>query len=246
MLKIATEGMIRLIIFFTLSLFVTVGAYAQTLHEPHMRIAVSNSSSPQVALTLDACSGSIDMRILDTLIEHRIKATIFITGRWIKSNEKAVKLLNQNSDLFQIENHGANHVPAIIGKKRPYGIKPAGTAKAVLDELIGGELAIKLSTNSEPVWFRGATALYSNDAIELIEQHNYFIAGFSLNGDIGASASAKATAFRIANANNGDVIIAHINQPKRAAGAGVVKGLLALVEKGFEFVRLDEVEVVGE
>ncbi|TIT39415.1 MAG: polysaccharide deacetylase, partial [Mesorhizobium sp.] len=56
---------------------------------------------------------------------------------------------------------------------------------------------------------------------------------------------AKETAKRIAAAKDGDVIIAHINQPTHAAGEGVVQGLLALKDKGMTFVRLDDADGTG-
>jgi peptidoglycan/xylan/chitin deacetylase (PgdA/CDA1 family) len=75
----------------------------------------------------------------------------------------------------------------------------------------------------------------------LVATMGYRIGGFSLNGDIGASASEKATETRIASAKSGDVIISHVNQPTHPAGAGVVEGVLALKAKGFKFVRLEDV-----
>jgi hypothetical protein len=36
------------------------------------------------------------------------------------------------------------------------------------------------------------------------------------------------------------VILAHVNQPKRPAGAGVVEGVLALKARGFRFVTLNQ------
>ncbi len=36
------------------------------------------------------------------------------------------------------------------------------------------------------------------------------------------------------------MIIAHINQPKKTAGNGVVQGIIALQAKGFSFVWLDD------
>ena len=36
------------------------------------------------------------------------------------------------------------------------------------------------------------------------------------------------------------MIIAHINQPKKPAGSGVVQGILALQAKGFSFVWLED------
>ena len=73
-----------------------------------------------------------------------------------------------------------------------------------------------------PKWFRGATAEYSPSAIAMIRKLGFKIAGFSINGDGGSLLGAKETARRIAAAKDGDVIIAHINQPTHAAGEGVL------------------------
>ena len=57
---------------------------------------------------------------------------------------------------------------------------------------------------------------------------------------IWASLPAKTVSSRIAKAKNGDVIIAHMNQPKRVSGQGVADGILALQSKGFTFVKLSD------
>ena len=92
----------------------------------------------QCAVTLDACMGETDMRILGPLIDNRIAVTIFATERWINNNAAAVALLLQHPDLFVIENHGARHVPAVIGTEKVYGLTPAGTADGVFAEVNGG------------------------------------------------------------------------------------------------------------
>jgi hypothetical protein len=43
----------------------------------------------------------------------------------------------------------------------------------------------------------------------------------------------------MAGAANGDVIVAHINQPTRPSGEGVVAGIKALQNRGASFIRLD-------
>jgi hypothetical protein len=60
---------------------------------------------------------------------------------------------------------------------------------------------------------------------------------------MGASLPAASVERRIRAAKNGDVIIAHINQPKRVSGAGVAAGLLALHAEGVRFVRLDDATI---
>lgn len=236
----------KLISAFVICFGLAIPAQASDLLEPHMRISRGGPGAPQVALTLDACSGGVDLRILDALIRERIPATLFITRRWLEANPDATMFLKQHRDLFDFEDHGAEHIPAVIGSEKPYGITPAGTANAVLAEVQGGAAAVERAFGEKTQFYRGATALYTPDAISLIEQSGFKIAGFSLNGDFGASASAALTAKNIAGAKDGDVIIAHMNQPNRASGPGVVAGVMALKAKGFKFVRLDEVDVIAE
>jgi peptidoglycan/xylan/chitin deacetylase (PgdA/CDA1 family) len=71
------------------------------------------------------------------------------------------------------------------------------------------------------------------------------IAGYSLNGDGSSLLGANDTEKRIGHASDGDVILAHINQPSHAAGAGVVAGILRLKARGFAFARLSDVQTVG-
>src|SRR5258708_37377575 len=87
--------------------------------EVHQVLAVSGGGDESVAaLTLDACDGGFDADLIGFLIENRIAATIFATKKWLDRNPAAVALLKAHSDLFDIENHGANHVPAVIGRDR--------------------------------------------------------------------------------------------------------------------------------
>ena len=71
------------------------------------------------------------------------------------------------------------------------------------------------------------------------------VAGYSLNGDGGATFGAGLAEKRIAAARDGDVVIAHINQPRRPAGGGVARGILDLKAKGYQFVKLDDGAAVG-
>lgn len=215
-------------------------ARGSSLIEPHMHF-VPPKGALQVAITLDACMGETDMRILGPLVENAIPVTIFATRLWLDRNPAAIRVLKQNPDLFVVENHGAKHLSAVIGNERPYGLVPAGTADAVAEEVRGGAEAITRAFGTTPKWYRDATALYSPDAIRVVSSMGFRIAGFSLNGDFGASAPARTAHKRIAGAKSGDIIISHINQPHRPAGEGVISGILALKARGFSFVHLDDV-----
>ena len=210
--------------------------------EPKLYVTKGGKATPQVALTLDACSGQTDLRILNALVDNHIPATIFVTGRWLKRNVAALGVMKAHADLFELENHGLNHVPAIDDQPTMFGLKTAGSQAAIQSEIQGGVDALQTAAITKPAWYRDATARYSDDAITLIHQLGYRVAGYSLNADMGASLMAGQVEKRITAAKDGDVIIAHVNQPGRVAGEGVVKGILTLKQKGFRFVRLEDTQ----
>lgn len=210
------------------------------LTEPKLTIAQVKGEGPAVALTFDACMGKVDDRILDTLIENRIPSTVFVTARWLKHNAAAFAVMRANPDLFEIEDHGENHVPAIDVPMTVFGIKTAGSAEAVAAEVEGGAQAIIAAGGERPVWFRGATAKYTPSAIAEIQSLGYRVAGYSINGDSGSLLGSSSVARQYHRAKDGDVIISHINQPTHEAGEGVVKGILDLKARGFRFVRLKD------
>lgn len=222
-----------------------VSVHAAPLVEPTLHIKPEDGGAGRVALTLDACGGHTDNRILSALVENKIPATIFVTGIWLKRNADSVEILRAHPDLFELENHGGRHIPAVDTPRKIYGISSAGSPEAVVAEVESGAAALAGTGGPAPKWFRGATAEYSPSAIAMIRKLGFKIAGFSINGDGGSLLGAKETARRIAAAKNGDVIIAHINQPTHAAGEGVVQGLLALKERGVTFVRLDDADGIG-
>jgi peptidoglycan/xylan/chitin deacetylase (PgdA/CDA1 family) len=215
------------------------------LVEPTLHIAPGGEAGPRVALTFDACMGKSDMRILGALIDNRLQATIFVTERWIKSNRGVFETMLKHSDLFEIEDHGARHVPAVDRPMRIYGIKAAGSAEAVRTEVAGGADAILEASGRHAGWFRGATAKYTPGAIAEIRGMGLEVAGYSLNGDGGATFSAHLAEKSVAAAKDGDVVIAHINQPGRSSGGGVAKGILDLKAKGYRFVKLADGGATG-
>ncbi len=211
----------------------------KSLVEPQLTVPRGGSVA-RVALTFDACMGKTDHRILDLLVRENIPATIFVTARWLRHNPQAVAILNGRPDLFEIENHGENHIPAVDRPVTIYGIAAVGSPEAVAKEVQGGASAIATATGRPPHWFRGSTARYSRSAIAQIRAMGYEIAGYSVNGDGGSLLGARESERRFASAQDGDVVISHINQPTHAAGEGVVKGILALKARGVQFVRLQD------
>ncbi len=216
---------------------------AEASVEPRFR-CVPSAGRRRVALTLDACGGGFDMRIADALLAHRARATIFATADWLRANPRPLALLKAHPNLFGFENHGAHHVPPVLGSGTLFGLRVAGTLAAVRQEVEGGAAAIQATIGTAPRWYRGATARYSPAALEEIVRLGQGIAAFSLNGDEGASLPAATVERRVSAARDGEVVIGHINQPHRPAGAGFARAITTLAGQGVEWVTLDELRPV--
>ena len=213
--------------------------------EIHDRIASTDSKSNRVALTLDACSGKFDEDVVQFLIRNRIPATLFATAKWLRSNPRGVALLKANLDLFDIEDHGENHIPAVIGAGRSvYGIPGEPDVLHLRREVLEGAKAIEAATGVPPHWYRGATAVYDQAASDEIRRMGFKIAGFSVNADAGATLNQVQIIERLKHVKGGDVIIAHMNKPAGSTAEGLSVGLLDVLRRGLVFVRLDAVDLV--
>ena len=227
------------------TVLISLNAYAQSRAvEIHDRIVQNEGPNNRVALTLDACSGRFDGDLITFLIQNRIPATIFATKIWLERNARGVAVLKAHLDLFDIEDHGENHIPAVIGAgRRVYGIPGEPDILHLRREVSEGARAIEKYIGVAPHWYRGATGEYDQQAADEIRRMHYKIAGFSVNADAGATLSKAAVENRLRNVKAGDVIIAHMNKPLSFTAEGMSTGLLDLVRRGLVFVRLDQVDL---
>jgi hypothetical protein len=101
--------------------------------EPRMRLRNASPGCPNVATTL---------------VESGIKATIFNTGLSLRDNPVRPPFLPVHHDLFAIEDHGALHIPPVLGHRRIYGTLTAGDLAAVRCEATDGTAFIRAATGT--------------------------------------------------------------------------------------------------
>jgi len=212
--------------------------------EVHQLLALPQPETKIAALTLDACGGGYDARLIRFLVAERIPATVFATRKWIERNANGVTNLRSHPELFDIEDHGANHVPAVIGVgRRVYGIAGNPDVVHLESEVRDGAAAVEAVTGDAPRWYRGATAEYDPEALQVIMAMGYKVAGFSINADAGATLTRETIAARLNAVRPGDIIIAHMNKPGSDTAEGLASGLKSLLARGFRFVTLREMDV---
>jgi peptidoglycan/xylan/chitin deacetylase (PgdA/CDA1 family) len=232
-------------LFAVLFAFVSLGVHAgQNPVEIHDQLAAQPEAGRNIALTLDACGGKYDEDLINFLIKNQIPATIFATKKWLVRNPKAIAVIKTHLDLFDVEDHGEKHIPAVIGKGRTvYGIPGEPDVIHLRREVTEGAHAVEQATGIAPRWYRGATGEYDAQSIKEIEKLGYKIAGFSVNADDGATLKKRTIEKRLSHVKAGDVIIAHMNKPDSDSAEGLAVGLAYLLKAGFVFVRLDRVDL---
>jgi peptidoglycan/xylan/chitin deacetylase (PgdA/CDA1 family) len=232
------------LIFLALILIPVFALADQRPIEIHDQLVSQPGSVKKIALTLDACSGKFDDDLIEFLIQKRIPTTIFATKKWLDENPKGLSIIKAHLDLFDVEDHGEKHIPAIIGVGRKvYGIPGEPDVIHLRREVSAGALAVEEATGIAPHWYRSATAEYDPQAINEIDKMGYKIAGFSVNADAGATLKKVAIEKKLEHVKDGDVIIAHMNKPASDTAEGLAVGLAYLLKTGFSFVRLDQVDL---
>ena len=242
--EVSRRGFCRAALGSTVGLSIATASHAADRDapvEPRLRLADAPADKRVIALTFDCCPGAFDTRIATVLVSEHIPATIFVTWLWMRRNPEGLALLLAHPELFSIQNHGELHIPPVLGDRTIFGIHVAGDLPTITREIENGAQAIRTATGATPRWYRAATGFYTPSVLPDIEAMGFAIGGYSLSADLGASLPASRVAARMANARSGDVIVAHLNQPTRPSGQGVVEGLRALQHDGVTFARLDQV-----
>ncbi|MFI6156704.1 polysaccharide deacetylase family protein [Kitasatospora sp. NPDC051170] len=196
------------------------------------------------ALTFDACGGpggnGYDADLIDFLRAHAVPATLFLNARWIDANPDTFERLAADP-LFEIGNHGTVHRPLSVTGRSAYGIAGTGDVGEVYDEVAGNANKLTALLGHPPRFFRSGTAHYDDVATRVVADLGERVAGFTVNGDGGATLSASEVRREVAGAGPGAIVIGHMNHPGGGTAPGVAAAVPGMLAAGRRFVRLSDV-----
>lgn len=204
---------------------------------------VLRSGTDAIALTLDACGGpggnGVDTALLDLLRTERIPATLFLNARWIEAQPALVAELAAE-ELFELANHGTEHLPLSVTGRAAYGIRGTHDVAEVIDEVYANHELLLGITGTAPRFFRPGTAHLDDVAAALVRELGEIPVNFDVNGDAGASFTADQVASAVSAARPGSIIIGHMNRPDGATAEGLATALATLRDAGHRFARLGD------
>ncbi|MFJ6141653.1 polysaccharide deacetylase family protein [Kitasatospora sp. NPDC092286] len=195
------------------------------------------------ALTFDACGGpggnGYDADLIDFLRAHDVPATLFLNARWIDANPAEFDRLAADP-LFEIGNHGSVHRPLSVRGRSAYGIAGTRDVGEVYDEVADNAEKLTGLLGHPPGFFRSGTAHYDDIATRIVADLGERVAGFTVNGDGGATLGASEVRREVTTAPPGAIVIAHMNHPGGGTAPGIAAAVPALLASGRRFVRLSE------
>jgi peptidoglycan/xylan/chitin deacetylase (PgdA/CDA1 family) len=197
----------------------------------------------QIALTFDACGGpggsGYDRALIAFLRAREVPATLFLNSRWIDANPAAFHRLAAEP-LFEIANHGTRHRPLSVTGRSAYGIPGTRDAGEVYDEVAGNRAKLTRLLGTPPRFFRSGTAYCDDVAARIVTDLGERVAGFSVNGDGGATFTPEQVRTTVAAAPGGSVVICHMNHPEGGTARGIAAAVPHLLATGHTFVRLSD------
>ena len=187
------------------------------------------TDKPQVALTFDTAWGNEDItKILDTLKQHNIHATFFMTGQWVEKYPDDVKAIQKAG--HDLGNHAENHKHM-----------PLLDNDAMCDEINKVTEKVKKLTGTTMNLFRPPYGDYNNQLIIQAKNCGYYTVVWNVDSldwkDYGANAIVD-TILNHKELQSGSIILMH-SGTKYTAEA-LPKVIEGLEEKGYEIVPVSK------
>jgi peptidoglycan/xylan/chitin deacetylase (PgdA/CDA1 family) len=163
------------------------------------------ASCPGVALTFDLCpvrnGAGYDQALIDYLIEQKIPATFFMSGKWIAKHDEQVRALLQ-VPFFEVGTHGEVHAHL-----------PLHSADEQKQEILGPVRLLRAKYGHEATLFRPPYGEFNDDTINVARALGLqFILWDVVSGDPDPTLTAIRIEDRLKRfVRKGSVIVMHAN-----------------------------------
>jgi peptidoglycan/xylan/chitin deacetylase (PgdA/CDA1 family) len=236
-----------------LTLCVTLGA-PFAMASANQRLVFDHASTSQkiVALTFDAdmtpgmlnelknrrVASWYNEKVIETLRQQQVRATLFLTGLWIEAYSAATRELSADP-LFELGNHsyshGAFHSPCYRLFPVPQSRQAAEVQKT--DDLL------RIYATSYKKYFRFPGLCSDAEAVKTVEDQGYVVIGGDVDGADAFERNSKwVVSDVVANVRPGSIVVLHMhggpNAPETAVALpDIIKKLRA---QGYRFVKVSE------
>jgi peptidoglycan-N-acetylglucosamine deacetylase len=172
----------------------------------HAQVIKSGPSScPGVALTFDLCpvrnGAGYDQALIDYLIEQKVPATFFMSGKWMMKHDRHVRALLR-IPFFEVGTHGEVHAHL-----------PLHSAEEQKQEILGPVRLLKTRYNHDAILFRPPYGEFNDDTVDVARSLGLqFILWDVVSGDPDPTLTALGIEDHLKRVvKKGSVIVMHAN-----------------------------------
>ena len=222
----------RIVVFFFL-VAASVPAIAQR-GSPSSIIALKAKLLKRIALTFDACPTHLrsgyDSLVIQTLIETKTPATLFLSGLWVKKHIRQTQFLS-SVPLFEIANHSYSH---------PH-LNKVSNQVTMTEIQKTNELLMKLGSK-KPVFFRPPYGEFDERTQRLVSEAGMRLIEYDVaSGDPDTTISTQRLVhYVVKSVKNGSIVIMHMNKQGRHTAEALPAIIRQLRGKGYQFVKVSE------
>lgn len=204
------------------------------------------------ALTFDMCeldtsTTGCDMDVINFLRDRRIKATLFMGGKWMRTHSKRVKQIMTEGELFEIGNHNWSHGNCAL--LSPEGLKAQILWTQAEYELLRQEAGVN-DFPEVPELFRLPYGRNNKNSLKIIAGLGLRIIQWDIAAESGNNSNPKRaenSAKKVAAMTKpGSILLFHANLVPKGT-INLLREVVNILEaEGYEFVKVSELLRMGE
>ena len=204
------------------------------------------------ALTFDMCeldtvTTGCDMDVISFLHEHRIPATLFMGGKWMRTHSRRVKQIMTESELFELANHNWSHGNCAL--LSPEGLKAQILWTQAQYELLREELGSDDIPEAMTL-FRLPYGRNSQRALKIIAELGLRVIQWDVAAEAGDNSNPKRAArsakLVASMTKPGSILLFHANYVPKGT-VNLLREVVCILEsEGYVFVKVSDLLSMGE
>ncbi len=192
------------------------------------------TNDKKLAISFDAAWGAEHTQtILDTLAQHNVTATFFLTDIWLDEYPDMAKTIADAGHEIGMHSVTHPHMPEL-------------TPEQMQEELMGNHQTILETTNFDAELFRFPFGDYDNQSINIVRQNEFYPVQWSIDSlDWQESKTTDDIVTRVTmGLHPGAIILCHNNGIHTAEAIAQI--IPYAIEKGYTFVPIGELIYKGD
>ena len=193
---------------------------------PPSPIYKGNPEKPMVTLLINVAWGDEFIpTILETLHKHKVQATFFFDGSWVKKNPELAKAIYKEN--HEIGNHAYSH-PDLNKFSQEETMNELKKTNDVIEELLG----------IKPLWFAPPSGSFNEETITTVRELDMMTILWTVDTIDWKKPETSAMVARVlAEVENGSMILMHPTQP---TAEGLEQMIVNIKKKGYQLGTVSE------